>query len=41
VLVAYQKRKEAEVEHRVLQRKIPFGLVPTGEHSYWRGISMF
>jgi CRISPR-associated protein Cas1 len=28
VLVAYQKRKEAEVEHRVLQRKLPFGLVP-------------
>ncbi len=28
VLVAYQKRKEAEIEHRVLQRKIPFGLVP-------------
>jgi CRISP-associated protein Cas1 len=28
VLVAYQKRKEAEIEHRVLERKIPFGLVP-------------
>lgn len=28
VLVAYQKRKEAEIEHRVLQKKIPFGLVP-------------
>jgi CRISPR-associated protein Cas1 len=28
VLVAYQKRKESEIEHRVLQRKIPFGLVP-------------
>lgn len=28
VLVAYQKRKESEVEHRVLQKKIPFGLVP-------------
>jgi CRISPR-associated protein Cas1 len=28
VLVAYQKRKEAEIEHRVLQKKVPFGLVP-------------
>jgi CRISPR-associated protein Cas1 len=28
VLVAYQKRKEAEINHRVLQRKVPFGLVP-------------
>jgi CRISPR-associated protein Cas1 len=28
VLVAYQERKEAEIRHRVLQRKIPFGLVP-------------
>lgn len=28
VLVAYQKRKETEVEHRVLQQKIPMGLVP-------------
>lgn len=28
VLVAYQQRKEAEVDHRVLRRKIPFGLVP-------------
>ncbi len=28
VLVAYQKRKEEEVEHRVLERRIPLGLVP-------------
>jgi CRISPR-associated protein Cas1 len=28
VLGAYQKRKEAEIDHRVLRRKIPFGLVP-------------
>ena len=28
VLVAYQERKEAEVNHRVLQKKLPFGLVP-------------
>lgn len=28
VLVAYQERKESEIEHRVLQRKVPFGLVP-------------
>lgn len=28
VLVAYQKRKEAEIKHRILERKIPFGLVP-------------
>ncbi len=28
VLVAYQKRKEEEVEHRVLERKIPLGLIP-------------
>ena len=28
VLVAYQERKEAEIEHRVLQKKLPFGLVP-------------
>ena len=28
LLVAYQERKEAEVEHRVLKEKIPFGLVP-------------
>lgn len=27
VLVAFQKRKEAEVHHRVLDRKIPLGLV--------------
>jgi CRISP-associated protein Cas1 len=27
VLIAYQKRKEAEIEHRILQKKIPFGLV--------------
>jgi len=28
VLVAYQERKETEIKHRVLQKKIPFGLVP-------------
>ena len=28
VIVAYQKRKEEEVEHRVLDRRIPLGLVP-------------
>lgn len=28
VLVAYQKRKEEEVQHRVLQQKVPMGLVP-------------
>jgi CRISPR-associated protein Cas1 len=28
VLVAYQERKEAEIEHRTLDSKIPFGLVP-------------
>jgi CRISPR-associated protein Cas1 len=28
VLVAYQERKEVEIEHRVLRKKIPFGLVP-------------
>jgi CRISPR-associated protein Cas1 len=28
VLVAYQQRKEVEIDHRVLRRKIPFGLVP-------------
>lgn len=28
VLVAYQKKKESEIEHRVLQQKIPGGLVP-------------
>jgi CRISPR-associated protein Cas1 len=28
VLVAYQKRKEEEVEHRVLERKVPLGLIP-------------
>lgn len=28
VLVAYQKRKQEEIEHRVLERKTPFGLVP-------------
>ncbi|TAK37026.1 MAG: type I-C CRISPR-associated endonuclease Cas1 [Chloroflexota bacterium] len=28
VLVAYQKRKEEEVQHRVLKEKIPLGLVP-------------
>jgi CRISPR-associated protein Cas1 len=28
VLVAYQKRKEEEVQHRVLKAKVPLGLVP-------------
>ncbi|MFW6097096.1 MAG: type I-C CRISPR-associated endonuclease Cas1c [Chloroflexota bacterium] len=28
VLVAYQERKEDEIEHRTLDTKIPFGLVP-------------
>lgn len=28
VIVAYQRRKEEELEHRVLQRKLPLGLVP-------------
>jgi CRISPR-associated protein Cas1 len=28
VLVAYQKRKQEEIFHPVLERKIPFGLVP-------------
>jgi CRISP-associated protein Cas1 len=28
VLVAYQKRKEEEVAHRALDRKVPLGLVP-------------
>lgn len=28
VIVAYQKRKQEEVSHPVLQRKIPFGLIP-------------
>jgi CRISP-associated protein Cas1 len=28
VLVAWQKRKEEEVAHRALDRKIPLGLVP-------------
>ena len=28
VVVAYQERKEDEVPHRVLDRKIPLGLVP-------------
>jgi CRISP-associated protein Cas1 len=28
VLVAYQQRKEEEVEHRVLKQKVPLGLVP-------------
>jgi CRISPR-associated protein Cas1 len=28
VLVAYQKRKQEEVEHRVLERKTPVGLLP-------------
>jgi CRISPR-associated protein Cas1 len=28
VLVAYQKRKETEIKHRILERKLPFGLVP-------------
>lgn len=28
LLVAYQERKEVEVEHRILKEKVPFGLVP-------------
>lgn len=28
VLAAYQRRKEEEVQHRVLKRKVPLGLVP-------------
>ncbi|HLZ08108.1 MAG TPA: CRISPR-associated endonuclease Cas1, partial [Chloroflexota bacterium] len=28
VLVAYQKRKEEEVQHRVLKEKVPIGLIP-------------
>lgn len=28
VIVAYQKRKQEEVEHRVLERKTPMGLLP-------------
>lgn len=28
VLIAYQKRKQEEVEHRVLERKTPIGLLP-------------
>ncbi len=28
VIVAYQKRKQEEVEHRVLERKTPIGLLP-------------
>ncbi len=28
LLAAYQKRKEEEIRHRVLKRKVPFGLVP-------------
>lgn len=28
VIVAYQRRKEEEVEHRVLKQKLPLGLVP-------------
>lgn len=28
VIVAYQKRKQEEIEHPVLKQKIPFGLVP-------------
>lgn len=28
VLVAYQRRKEEELQHRVLQRKVPLGLLP-------------
>jgi CRISP-associated protein Cas1 len=28
VIVAYQKRKEDEVDHRVVGQKVPFGLVP-------------
>jgi CRISPR-associated protein Cas1 len=28
VLVAYQKRKQDEIQHAVLERQVPFGLVP-------------
>jgi CRISPR-associated protein Cas1 len=28
VIVAYQRRKEEEIQHRVLKQKAPFGLVP-------------
>lgn len=28
VLVAYQKRKEGQVQHRLLKKKVPLGLVP-------------
>jgi CRISPR-associated protein Cas1 len=28
VLVAYQKRKQDEVQHPVLDQKVPLGLVP-------------
>jgi len=28
VLTAYQKRKEVEVQHRLVKRKVPLGLVP-------------
>lgn len=28
VLMAYQKRKEGEVQHRLLKKKVPLGLVP-------------
>lgn len=28
VLVAYQRRKEEEIEHRVLKQKVPLGLLP-------------
>ncbi len=28
VIVAYQKRKQEEVSHRVLAKKVPIGLVP-------------
>ena len=28
VLVAYQERKEEELQHRVLRRRLPLGLVP-------------
>jgi len=28
VLVAYQKRKERQIEHRLLKRRLPLGLIP-------------
>lgn len=28
VIIAYQKRKEDEIQHRVLGQKVPFGLIP-------------